>query len=252
MPSSINIKPQTSDQIALGHYTAFPNTGISLEVEGYYKYMNHQIDYLDHARMLLNPTIENQLVFGEARSYGIEIMTRKSEGRLTGWLSYTLSRVRQKFDDINGGIQFPAFYDRPHDISLFLSYNLKPRIRLGLNWNISSGSAFTSPTSFYYYDGQELPVFAERNNDRFQTYHRMDLDAEFQLNKSTVKFEHSISISVYNLYGRNNDVFHNFNKTYSNDGDIVIPGNLFNTSRIYTDVYLYNIVPSIAYNFRFL
>ncbi|NNF20561.1 MAG: TonB-dependent receptor, partial [Saprospiraceae bacterium] len=235
-----------------GYYRFFPSKALSLEAEAYYKRMNRQIDYLDHAQMLLNPTFENQLLFGKAKAYGLELMLRKDEGRLTGWIGYTMSRVKKRFDEINGGRAFPAFYDRPHEGSLFLSYQLKPRIRLGLNWNIASGAAYTSPTSFYYYDGQELPVFAERNNDRFQTYHRLDLDAEFRLNRSSGKFDHSISISIFNLYNRNNDVFRNFNKISTNNGqDIVVPGNLSNTNRIYSHIYLYKVVPSIAYNFKF-
>jgi hypothetical protein len=250
MPSSLNIRPQTSHQIALGYYTFFPNSGISLETETYFKHMGNQIDYLNHAQMLLNPTVENQLLFGRARGYGLEFTLRKNEGRLTGWAGYTISRVKKKFDEINGGRPFPAFYDRPHEGNLFVSYRLRPRIILGLNWIIASGAAFTSPTSFYYYDGQELPVFTERNNDRFRAYHRLDLDAEFRLNKSSIKFEHSISISIFNLYNRNNDVFRNFNKI-SKEDEIVIPGNLLNANRIYSHTYLYKAVPSIAYNFKF-
>ena len=250
MPSSLNIKPQISDQIGLGYYTFFPNSGISLETEAYYKLMRHQIDYLDHAHMLLNPTVENQLLFGKAKAYGLEFMLRKNEGRITGWVGYTISKVKKRFDEINGGRPFPAFYDRPHEGNLFVSYRLRPRIKLGLNWNIASGAAFTSPTSFYYYDGQELPVFTERNNDRFRTYHRLDLDAEFRLNRSSTKFEHSISISIFNLYNLNNDVFRNFNKTKINE-DFVVPGNLINATRTYSHIYLYKTVPSIAYNFKF-
>jgi len=129
---------------------------------------------------------------------------------------------------------------------------LLPRFDLGLNWNFSTGAAFTSPSGFYYYDGQELPIFASRNNDRFPAYHRLDLNAEFQLNKNVTKFEHSLSLSIFNVYGRNNSIFQNFNKIKAGDDEFLIPANLFDPSRIYTHTYLYNIVPSVSYNFKFL
>jgi len=128
LPSSLNIRPQTADQASIGYYKRFPNSGIVLDTELYYKFLNHQIDYIDHAHMLLNPAVEGQLLFGVANAYGLEVMVRKDEGRIRGWVGYTLSSVKKKFAKIDNGTPFPAFYDRPNEINVFLTYDVTPPI----------------------------------------------------------------------------------------------------------------------------
>ncbi len=251
LPSSTNIKPQSSDQLTLGYSRFFDKSGVSFELEGYMKYLHKQIEYKDHAIMLLNPFFESQLLFGNAKAYGIETMLKKDLGRLRGWLGYTYSHVRHRFDNINSGKVYPGFYDRPHQVNVVLSYDITLRVQMGLSWLYYSGAPFSSPTGFYFFDNQELPIYGNKNNDRFPDYHRLDLSADFVLNKNPKKFKHSISISLYNLYGQKNPVFINFNKTRIKDVGVIIPGNLFGAFRLPTQTIYYTFIPSIAYNFKF-
>ncbi len=252
LPSSINVRPQKANQFSVGYFLFFPATGVSLSMEGFHKDMHQLISYRDHAQMLLNPLFENEILFGKGRAYGLEFLLRKEEGRVRGWTGYSWSKSKRQFDEINNGIAFRSIYDKPHEFTFFISYDLTLRTNIGLSWIYNSGAVFTSPTSFYLYDGQEVPVYAKKNNDRMPDYNHLDLSATFVLNKNQEKFRHALVISLYNLYGRKNAVFINFNKTFDRDGEIRIPGNLLDVSRITSQTYYYGFLPSIAYHFKFL
>lgn len=251
LPSSINIKPEAANQITVGYYRSLQRWGTSLSAEAFYKKMTHQIDYESHAETLLNPLLESELRFGSTAAYGIELLLKKDAGRLRGWAGYSYSRAKQKFNDINQGKPFSAFYDRPHQINLVFAYDLNFRWNLGMNWVYSTGTPFSSPTSFYSYNGQEVPIYGQKNNDRLPDYHRLDLSATLRLNKNPEnKYKHSLSFSVYNFYSRKNPVFVNYNKTQESDGSFKIPAELLDVSRVTSQFYLFRFSPSISYNFK--
>ena len=151
----------------------------------------------------------------------------------------------------DNGQPYPGFFDRPHEINLVTSYDISLRIQLGLNWIYYTGAPFSSPTGFYYHDQQEIPIYSEKNNDRYPDYHRLDISANFQLNKSDKKFKHSIGVSFYNLYGNKNPVFINFNKSLTANNEMKIPGNLFTAERISYKTYYFDFLPSLVYKFKF-
>ena len=253
LPSSINIKPQTSNQISVGYYQTLSRLGASFQVETFYKKMTHQIDYEAHAETLLNPLLEGELRFGTAQAYGIEFQLKKDVGRLRGSAGYSYARAKRKFAEVNQGRSFNAFYDRPHQINLLASYDLNLKWNVGMNWNYSTGAPFSSPVSFYNYNGQEVPVYGQKNNDRLPDYHRLDVSATLKLNKNPEnKFHHSLTFSVFNFYGRKNALYVNYNKTEVADGSIKIPSNLLDVNRITSQFFLFGFTPAIAYNFRWL
>ena len=253
LPSGINIQPQIANQVAIGYSQLFENSGLLFSVEGYYKHMQNQIDYEPHAETLLNPLLEGELRFGEGRSYGLEFLLKKEQGRFRGWAGYTASRAKRQFSDLNAGESFNAFYDRPHEVNMVLTYDLTDRITLGTNWTYYTGSPFSSPTGFFQYNGLEAPIYDQKNNDRLPDYHRLDASATFRLNKNLDnRFTHDLSFSIFNLYGRKNSLFINYNKTETETGDFVISSNLVDTERTASQYYLFQFTPSVTYNFRFL
>jgi hypothetical protein len=252
LPSGPNIPDQDAHQVAFGLIQGFSKSGIVIRGEVYYKKMNNQIDYIDHAQMLLNPFIEAELRYGDAWAYGMEISAEKKAGRLRGWMGYSLSKAWRKFSQINQGNKYPAFYDRPHEISITTIYDFNPRINASINWYYASGAAISTPSGFYYYRGHTLPIYGEKNNDRLPDYHRMDVSVQFRLNKKPAKFKHFIGLSIFNLYGRKNPVFLNFNKTEVDTNEFRIPGDLGSIPNLLsTQTYIYNVIPSINYHFRF-
>ncbi len=252
LPAGPNILPQLADQVSLGYFQKIPGANLDLSIEGFYKKMYNQIDYRDHAHMLLNPHIEAELRFGEGEAWGFELLLRKYYGKLNGWIGYAYTRSWRRIDGINGNDVYPATWDRPHDLSLYISYNVSPRWIVSMNWLYMTGSAFSSPTGYYYYNGYAVPVYEKKNNDRFPDYHRLDLSTEIQLNKSSARYRHKLVFSIYNLYGRKNPISVNFNKTLDDEGDPIVPGDLYPTPELVPSmIYLYTMVPAVSYSFTF-
>ncbi|MFH2094772.1 MAG: TonB-dependent receptor [Bacteroidota bacterium] len=253
VPSSPSIRPQEADQFVLGYFRKFSKWATDFSAEAFFKRMTHQIDYEDHANMLLNPVIETELRFGNAWSYGLEFMYRKEYGKCRGWVSYTWSRAFKKTLEINDGIAYPVFYDRPHDFSIYLSRDLSKRWIIAASWIYTTGSAISIPTGFYFYQGYSIPIYGEKNNGRLPDYHRMDLMITMDLNpKGKKDFNHCLILTLYNLYGRKNYISMNYNKVRFDDGTIGIPSDRENPYEyIPTSIYLHTIVPSLSYNLKF-
>lgn len=173
LPSGPNIKPETADILTAGFFRKLHTPAMEFSVEAFYKRMYNQIDYIDHAQMLLNPLVESVLRYGSAESAGLEIMLKKDYGRLTGCFGYTFSHTTRKIKDINNNKPYPASWDRPNDLTLFVAYDISDRINISANWIYMTGSAFSSPVGFYYYYGRSVPLYADKNNDRLPDYHRL-------------------------------------------------------------------------------
>lgn len=251
LPSGPNIKPQAADHIALGYYHTFRKKEIDFSVEGYYKKMYNQVDYEDHASLLLNPLLEGELRFGEAWSYGLEFLLAKTQGRFKGSIAYTLSKTLSQTDEINNGNAYAPYYDRPNDVAISLHYQTKKRWAFSSCFYYSTGSPITTPTSFYYYQGTQLPIYAEKNNERLPDYHRLDVSASVRLNKDPEKkYKHSLTFSIYNVYNHKNPFTTTFNKIENADGTFSVSMNvLTEPNLIPTQMSLLGIVPSIQYNF---
>lgn len=253
VPSGPNIDPQGADQYSLGYFTTFKNNTFAFSAESYYKQFQNYIDYAPHANMLYNPLIEGEIRIGEAWSYGFELMFRKPSGKLNGWIGYTYSRVFVKTPEVNQGNPYRAFHDRPHHISIFASYDTQKRWHFSLNWLLMSGAAITTPQGFYSYNGYLAPIYGDKNNERLPVYHRLDLSAAFRLHASEKdRFRHSLSLNIYNAYGRTNPYFVSFNRVEGSGGDAVVPANHNDAgTRISTYLTVSEIIPSINYQFKF-
>ncbi len=252
IPCGPNIKPQKADQYALGYFTQFSKHKINFSVETFYKKFYNQIDYKDHANLLFNPLIEGELRFGKAWSYGVEFMLRKTEGQFTGWVGYTYSRAFKQTDGINNSNSYPTSYDSPNNICSNFSYETKKHWAFSANWIYYTGSAISTPISFYYYNGYNVPIYGEKNNDRLPDYHRLDVSVTFKLSKPTRKYQHSVIFTLYNAYKRNNPILVNFNKIMDNKGNFVIPSNLNGDYEIIpTTLSVAGRIPALTYNFKF-
>jgi hypothetical protein len=202
--------------------------------------------------MLYNPLIEGELRFGEAWSYGAEVLLRKNGGKLTGWIGYSYSRSFRKIEGINNNRSFRATYDRPHNICLSLSYKPGNHWDFSAHWIYLTGSTFSTPTGFYNINGYTVPVYGAKNNDRLPDYHRMDLSLAFLISKTQNKYRHSIILTIYNAYGRHNPFSVNFNKMMDDNGDFVVPANMNGDYELVpTGISVAGIIPSLNYKFRF-
>jgi hypothetical protein len=237
--SSNNIKPQTSDQISVGYYKNLWNNGYELTIESYYKSMNNIIDYRDGVDIFTNRSIETQLLYGKGRAYGIELMLKKKIGKLSGWISYTLSRTERQIEGINNGNWYNARQDRTHDIAIVGIYKPNEKWTFSGTWIFYTGDAVTFPNGKYTVGGQTTYYYTNRNGYRMPNYHRLDLAATMQL-KKTSKWSKELSFSLYNAYGRENAFAIQFRDNENNPNV---------TEAVQTTLFRW--VPSISYNFKF-
>ena len=237
--TSNNIRPEIADQVSTGYFFNFLNNMFEFSLEGYYKWMQNQIDYRNGASLIANETVESQLLYGSGRAYGGEVFFKKRVGKVTGWVSYTLSRTERRFDSIDNRRWYPTRYDRTHDLAIVVMWDITPRINVSATWVYSTGNAVTYPSGKYQLNGTWIQYYGPRNSDRFPPYHRLDIGATFVLKKRKM-WEHDLNISVYNVYAREN--------AYA----ITFDANDVFTGQAHTQqLSLFRIVPSVTYNFKF-
>ena len=248
-PSTNNIRPSTADQVAFGYFQNLNDNTYELSAEVYYKTMNNLVDYIDGADLLLNQFIEGDLIEGEGRAYGIELMAKKTKGKFNGWLSYTLARTERQTPGINGGEWYASRFDQLHNLSLTGFYEINDRWTTSANFAFNTGSPTTFPTTRYTIQGFVVPHNAneERNNVRLPNYHRLDLSITRKGKiKEGKRWTGDWVFSVYNVYNRKNAFSIFFAQE---DGRIPIG------SSVNTDAYRLSVIgsfiPSVSYNFKF-
>lgn len=234
------IKPEIADLIAVGYYKNLWGANYELTSEVYYKTMQNQIDYRDGANVFENSdAIEAQLLFGKGRAYGAELQFKKKTGKLTGWISYTLSKTEKKIDGISNNQWYNARQDRTHDLALVVSYELNNKWTVSANWIYYTGNAVTFPAGKYHVNDQTYFYYTERNAYRMPAYHRLDLGANWKL-RQRKRFSSELSFSIYNAYGRENAYTISFRER-EDDPD--------QTEAV--QLALFRFIPSISYNFKF-
>ena len=212
IPASATIKPQHADHFSAG-YKYSPNS-FSLLMNAYLKNMYHQLDLIGHAQIIQNPDIRNQLKAGESNAYGLEVEINKTEGKFTGILAYTYSRVFRTIGGINEGNRFAANYDIPHELKLTATYNFNSKLSVQSFFTYATGRPLTLPTGYYQHDGINVPIFEGRNTSRFPDFSRLDLSAQYKMESPLSKKRNlgsTISVGIYNLYNRKNPLYYHLN-----------------------------------------
>jgi hypothetical protein len=251
-PSSSFIKPQIADQVATGFFKNSGNSRYEVSVEGYYKWMQNQFDFIDGASPLLNNSPETILLNGSARSYGLEFMIKKGEGRFTGWVSYTLSKAERQTPGIDGGRginngeYYVTSYDKPHNLAVTASYKLSEKWSFSANFIFQSGRPVTYPESKYTFNGLSIPEYSERNAHRLPDYHRLDIAATLK-GKETKKWKSQWVFGIYNIYNRQNAANITFRETLVGNTEA---GLGTGENKAFKLTY-FGIVPSISYEFKF-
>jgi hypothetical protein len=241
LPSSPNIKPQSANQVALGYYRNFRDNLFETSVEVYYKKMHDQVDFRDHAELILNPKIEGEVRTAEGEAYGVELLIRKQKGNLTGWISYTLSRSTRVSPWINDGKLYLSPYDRTHDVAVVASYQITPTLSASGTWVFASGAPVTFPTGRFVYGNVVTPVYSDRNSYRMPAFHRLDLGVTWDpVKKSRHHWQSSWTFSVYNAYNRHNAFMISFVENKQKPGTMEAEM-----------IYLFPVIPAITYNFNF-
>ncbi len=237
--SGKNVKPEIGDQLSLGYFQNFMDDKLQLSAEVYYKWMYNQVDLRNGAEIRANELLEGELLSGNGRAYGLELMLRKKYGKLSGWIGYTISRTERKIEGINSFDWYPARQDITHDLSVVGVYDINNKWSISATFVYNTGSAVTFPSGKYELNGQVQYYYTERNGYRMPDYHRLDLGATRYFVKNK-KMESSLNFSMYNTYGRKNA----YTIDFQDD-----PDDPTKTQAVKT--YLFTFVPSLTYNFKF-
>lgn len=240
-PASPNVKPQLADQYAIGYLRNIFGNKVEASIETYYKDMKDVVDFKDHAQLLMNKRMEGDIRTGTAYSYGAEFMLKKADGRVNGWISYTYSRAYRKIKEINEGKKYSTPYDKPHNVSVILNYEITQKVTLSANWIYATGAPVTFPVGSFEYGNVVNKIYSKRNGYRMRDYHRLDLSVTLAGKRDPDRFWHGEWVfSLYNAYGRHNDWMINFvNEEKSN--------------KLYAERWYLPFVflPGITYNFHF-
>jgi outer membrane receptor protein involved in Fe transport len=248
-PSGKYIKPQLLDQFAIGYFKSLKDGSYSIETEAFYKDIQNRIDYINGANLVANNEIETVILNGKARAYGLEILLKKNEGKLKGWLAYTLSKSEQltagrttNEPGINNGEWYNTPYDKTHDFSINVSYKLNKKWEFNSNFVFQTGQPTNYPVGQYEIQGLNVPIYNDnrRNADRLPAYHRLDISATLTPQKNLKrKWQGEWVFGIYNLYGRQNAASINFKQNRETLKNEAVQTSIF------------GMVPSVTYNFKF-
>jgi hypothetical protein len=246
-PSGKFIEPQIANQYAVGYFRNFRDNAYSIEAEAYYKTVDNRVDYIDGADLIAQNTIETEVLSGESRAYGLELLLRKNKGRFTGWIAYTLSKAEQRTPGgaaggpgINNGDWYKTNYDRTHDVSFTGSFKLNDKWSFGSNFAFQTGRPVTYPDGQFQYNGLSIATYSSRNASRLPAYHRLDLSATLTPRKNKDrKWKGEWVFSIYNVYNRKNAASISFEQNEDTGVNEA------------TRTSIFGIVPSISYNFKF-
>jgi hypothetical protein len=246
-PSDEYIKPQIADQVAFGYFNNFKENEYTLELETFYKKIKNRIDYIDGADLVANEAIEQVILNGEMRSYGLEILLRKNTGKFNGWIAYTLSKSQQRTPGrtpdeigINNGEWYRSAYDKLHNLAFTGNYTLSEKWNFGGNFTFQSGQPVTYPNGQYVYQGITVPSYGERNASSLPFYHHLDVSATYTPKPFKKKGWHGEWVfSIYNLYNRRNTASMSFRENADTGANEAVRLSIFGA------------VPSVSYNFKF-
>lgn len=257
VPATSKVKPQDSWQVSAGYNRDFTAQSLNFSAEVYYKRMNNIIGYKEGASFITVTDFETgkemdwqqNITAGKGKSYGLELFLQRKQGKLTGWIGYTLSWTKHQFDELNNGKEFWAKYDRRHDLSFVFIYNPNKMLTLSAVWVYGTGEAITLPIGTYmseysfpymgYYN--QLTDYGERNGFRTGNYHRLDLGAQFHLDIG--RFQHTFELAIYNTYSHKNPFFYYIGQDYSQM--------TYQSRTVLYKVALFPIIPTVTYSIKF-
>ena len=241
-PTDKYIKPQVADQVAAGYFRNFASNLIEASAEVYYKAMQNTVELKDDADVQFNEAIESQVIAGVGRAYGVEFLVRKQRGKTTGWISYTLSKSERKAEGVNNNNWYNFRFDRRHYLTVVASHTLSKRVTLSANFILASGDTYTPALAYYEFEESRITEYGNRNSARIPAYHRLDLSLILErkiIPGKVYKNESNWVFSIYNAYANKNYYSLDFKQDEDTGKNKAVK------------TYLFSIVPSVTYNFKF-
>ncbi len=245
VPVTDAIRPQSSSSVSLGFSHSFAGNRYEYSLEPYLAALDGVLEYDGEMFDLLGGhyDAEEHVISGTGMNYGVEFMLKKNSGKVSGWISYTLSRAVRSFPDIMGGESFFSKHDRLHNMSCVLNYRPSSVLTLSAVFVYGSGTPYTPPSGLYMIGETIVQEYGRHNSARMPDYHRLDISATYDFPKRG-RLGHSLNLSIYNVYARNNPLFRDIRPEYDENKPTELNLKLVGVS-------LYTLLPSISYNLTF-
>ena len=209
--SDYYLKPQIGDQVAVGFYEMLFRNNFEASAELYYKEIKNMVDFKGGTNLIMDENIEKDIVNVKGKAYGLELVLKKTEGKIRYSIGYTYSRTYVKslgaFSDeiINSGKWFPANFDKPNDLVVTFNYLFSRRLSFSSNYVWSTGRPITYPIATYRVSNKLMVTYSDRNEYRIPDYSRLDLSLRVSGNLKSHRIAHPYwTFSVYNVLGRQN------------------------------------------------
>ena len=221
-PSNKYLKPEAANHFSVGYNYCFLNGNFNVGIESYLALIENVNEVINGGSLLMNPHLETDIAVGSGKSYGLEVILKKNVGRLSGWLSYTLSnsflQSNSTFIDkqINLNKQYPSPYHQLHNLAVVVFYEIKSNWVLTSNYNFISGIPTTLPPMAYSFYGMTTIQYSDRNKYQLPSYNRFDISTTYQFELKKYKRQSELSIGVYNLFGKKyfSGFYYNYNQFY--------------------------------------
>ena len=199
--------PQRSIYGILSYNNSFARDMYALKADLYYRTLRNQVEYNGDIFDFLsgNYDLDDVLLKGDGRNFGLSLMLHKQAGKLTGWVAYNIGRSLRNFDVPGFAGEYPSNHERLHELNLVATWN-------GRNWSAgasvvaASGTPFTAPDSFYLLGNRIVSHFGAHNSNRLAPYFRADLSFNWFIIK-TEEQTFGLNLSVYNATMRENQIF---------------------------------------------
>jgi len=220
-----------SDQLQLG-VEGYPSEDWFVSLEGYVRTFDGVVTV--NTGDDPNDPLDDILP-GRGRSWGADVLVRKEEGDVNGWLAVSFLKAERTFPDLLSPerpapeVTYAPIFDRRVDLDLVVRYPLPWGWEGGLRWNVGTGTPYTRALGAYaayspnfaqwggYLDwagasdasdtfGGYAVYLEDHNASRYPTYHRLDLSARKTFTKSwgtLVPY-----VDVLNTYNRKNVLFY--------------------------------------------
>ncbi|MDE7349726.1 MAG: TonB-dependent receptor plug domain-containing protein, partial [Muribaculaceae bacterium] len=236
--TSAIVKPERALQYAVGYVGMTESGAFDWSAEAYYRDIRDVYDFKDGKTSFSDIALEDIILGGRGRSYGLELMMRKNTGRLTGWIAYTLSRTQTRIPGINDGRWYDASNDRRHDIAVTAIFRINDRWNISGSWIFLSGQPLTVPDVKYEIAGETCYYYSGRNAYKAPPTHRLDLSATYT--HKGPRFTYEWAFGIYNAYCRYNPYV-----VYFRDD----PDSPSGTQAV--QYAMYGLVPSVSYTLSF-
>ncbi len=250
VPATDHVRPQEAIQLAAGLNRILGGGLYHLSVEGFYKDINHVIEYKDgtrHYDYTPSDNWQNRVTSGRGTSYGGELFIQKKRGRITGWAGYSLTKTNREFAELNGGRPFPHRYDRLHDVSLAIDWHWKESTKFAVIWVYGTGQAVWLPLGQSYgllhepiltsNNTAPIRIYGDRNSFRMPAYHRLDIAVHRTRELKWAKRQ--LSFGAYNAYNRRN--------AFVIQATEALPGNPEEQHLIFQRTTAFPIIPFVTY-----